>query len=200
MTVGNMSISAGISETPDDPASSIIGRAPRKAYPDLEIDIDVEDASLALPFDDLSVSLCAALFAAEGLSSDIAGELYIRIVDNDEMQALNRDHRGKDKPTNVLSFQAVETDAMEQAIALAASGGPPLMLGDIIVAAPVVLAEAAEQNKLPVHHFSHLLIHGLLHLLGYDHMEDEEAEIMENKERAVLAGLGIDDPYAANNN
>ena len=185
-----------IADPSDDPASSIIGRAPKTVFPGLEIDLDVEDDSLGLVYEPLCESLCCALFQAEGFSPDIVGELYIQIVDNDVMQTLNRDHRGKDKPTNVLSFQAIETEDLDQALALAATGGPPLMLGDIIVAAPMVLAEAMEQEKLPVHHFSHLLIHGLLHLLGHDHMEDEEAEVMENKERVVLAGLGIDDPYA----
>lgn len=196
MTVAKMPVNERISDPSDEPASSIIGRAPETVFPGLEIDVDVEDDSLALPYRPLCESLCCALLQSEHWSSNVVGELYIRIVDNDEMQTLNRDHRGKDKPTNVLSFQAIDTDDLPDAITLAASGGPPIMLGDIIVAAPVVLVEAAEQNKLPVHHFSHLMIHGLLHLLGHDHMEDEEAEIMENKERAVLAGLGIDDPYA----
>ena len=197
MTVDKMPLSEHIPDSSDDPASSIIGRVPDMGFPGLEIDLDVEDDSLALPHRPLCDGLCRALLQSEGMPQDIVGELYIRIVDNDKMQTLNRDHRGKDKPTNVLSFQAVDTDDLPDAIAMAAAGGPPVMLGDIIVAAPVVLAEATEQNKLPVHHFSHLMIHGLLHLLGHDHMEDEEAEIMENKERAVLAGLGIDDPYAA---
>lgn len=181
----------------DDPASSIIGRAPQGVLPGLDLDIDIDDTLLGDDLFDLIEALVSALLKHEDVSEATMGELYVRIVSNDEMQALNRDHRGKDKPTNVLSFQAIETDLLPQAIESAATGGPPLMLGDIIVAAPVVIDEASAQNKHPVHHFSHLIIHGLLHLLGHDHMEDEEAEFMEAKERAVLAGLGIDDPYAA---
>lgn len=165
--------------------------------PGLDLDIDIVDRLLGDELFDLVKALVFALLKQEGVPDEIVSELYVRIVSNDEMQALNRDHRGKDKPTNVLSFQAIETDLLPQAIESAATGGPPLMLGDIIVAAPVVIDEASAQNKHPIHHFSHLIIHGLLHLLGHDHMEDEEAEFMEAKERAVLAGLGIDDPYAA---
>lgn len=188
-----------ILDTGDDPASSIIGRAPMGAYPGLDVDVDVIHTGLGTDLSDLVEGLVCALLKSENISASTAGEVYVRIVDNDEMQALNRDHRGKDKPTNVLSFQSVSTDDLPAALADATKGGPPIILGDIIIAVPVVIKEAAEQAKDPIHHFSHLIIHGLLHLLGHDHMEDEEAEIMEAKERAVLDGLGIDDPYAAIN-
>jgi len=112
-------------------------------------------------------------------------ELAIRIVDADEGRALNRDYRGKDYATNVLSFPA----ELPPGVAL------PL-IGDLAICAPVVLREAGEQAKLPRDHWAHLTIHGVLHLLGYDHIEDGEAEAMEALETRILASLGIADPYA----
>ena len=112
-------------------------------------------------------------------------ELAIRIVGLDEGRALNRDYRGKDYATNVLSFPA----ELPPGIAL------PL-IGDLAICAPVVLREAAEQAKRPRDHWAHLTVHGVLHLLGYDHIDDGEAEAMETLETRILAGLGIADPYA----
>ena len=111
-------------------------------------------------------------------------ELAIRIVDTDEGLALNRDYRGKDYATNVLSFPVELPPGVKL----------PL-IGDLAICAPVVLREAAEQGKLPRDHWAHLTIHGVLHLLGYDHIEDGEAEVMEALETRILAGLGIADPY-----
>lgn len=111
-------------------------------------------------------------------------ELTLRFVDNEESQALNAQYRGKDKPTNVLSFP------------FECPPNVPLnLIGDLVIAVPVVTTEAEQQGKPYHHHLAHLVIHGTLHLLGYDHIEDEEAEQMENLERALLAKLGIDDPY-----
>ncbi|RUO21989.1 rRNA maturation RNase YbeY [Aliidiomarina haloalkalitolerans] len=115
-------------------------------------------------------------------------ELTIRVTDDAEVQELNRDYRGKDKPTNVLSFPFV-ADLPE-----GAEFDIPL-LGDIIIAEPTVAAEAAAQGKVYWHHFAHLVVHGTLHLLGYDHIEEQQAEAMEALERVILAGLGIPDPY-----
>lgn len=122
-------------------------------------------------------------------------ELYIEMVSNERSQELNRDYRGKDKPTNVLSFPGVEPDELEDMVAFASAGGPPVPLGDLIIAAEVVAKEAQEQNKPYEHHFAHLIVHGVLHLVGYDHIEDEEAEVMEALERQILADLDIPDPY-----
>lgn len=126
----------------------------------------------------------AALAAVE--QSD--AELTIRVTDNAEVQELNRDYRGKDKPTNVLSFPFVAElpEGVEFDIPL---------LGDIIIAEPTVAAEAAAQGKVYWHHFAHLVVHGTLHLLGYDHIEEQQAEAMEALERMILAGLDIPDPY-----
>ena len=111
-------------------------------------------------------------------------ELAIRIVDTDEGRALNRDYRGKDYATNVLSFPA----ELPPGVVL------PL-LGDLAICAPVVLREATEQGKLTRDHWAHLTIHGVLHLLGYDHIKEGEAVAMEALETRILAGLGIADPY-----
>jgi probable rRNA maturation factor len=114
------------------------------------------------------------------------GELSIRVVDTDEGRALNHQWRRRDYATNVLSFPA---DALP--------GGGPRLLGDLVLCAPVVLAEAASQRKPARHHWAHLTIHGVLHLLGHDHERPEDAERMEAIERKLLAGLGIPDPYQA---
>ncbi len=111
-------------------------------------------------------------------------ELSLRLVDVAEMQQLNRQYRGKDKPTNVLSFP---TDFPEDV--------PLPLLGDVIICAPVVRQEALDQDKAPDAHWDHLLIHGVLHLLGFDHQEIADAERMEALERQALAVLGWPDPY-----
>lgn len=113
-------------------------------------------------------------------------ELTIRLVDEDEGRELNRIWRHKDYATNVLSFPA---DVPDEFLDI------PL-LGDLVICVPVVEREAAEQGKTPEAHWAHLVIHGCLHLLGYDHIEDAEAEEMESLERDLLAELGYPDPYA----
>ena len=115
-----------------------------------------------------------------------AVELSVRFVDSGEGRALNRDYRGKDYATNVLSFP----------VELPPGVRSPL-LGDLVICAPVVALEALGQDKPLAQHFAHLVVHGCLHLLGMDHERSEaEAEAMEARERRVLAGLGIPDPYA----
>lgn len=115
---------------------------------------------------------------------DADSELSVRLVDAEESQALNRDYRGRDKPTNVLSFPFENPPGVSL----------PL-LGDLVICHPVVAAEAAEQDKSLHDHYAHMVVHGTLHLLGYDHLEDDEAEAMEALEREILAELGIADPY-----
>ena len=111
-------------------------------------------------------------------------ELSIRIVDKDEIQQLSASYRNKDKPTNVLSFPAELPEAVQI----------PL-LGDIIICAPIVEKEAREQQKSTDSHWAHMLIHGTLHLLGYDHIDDTEADIMEGVEIQIMQNLGFDSPY-----
>lgn len=115
-------------------------------------------------------------------------ELTIRIVDEAESQQLNADYRGKDSPTNVLSFPF---DAPPEV--------PLPLLGDLIICTTVVEKEAREQGKPSTAHWAHMVIHGCLHLLGYDHIKDEDADVMENLERQILASLGFPDPYKEEN-
>ena len=111
-------------------------------------------------------------------------EVTVRIVDEAESQQLNRQYRGKDYATNVLSFP------------FEAPADIPLdLLGDLVICAPVVAKEAAQQGKPLLHHWAHVVVHGTLHLLGFDHIEDDDAEQMEALEVQILAQLGIDDPY-----
>ncbi|RUY63100.1 rRNA maturation RNase YbeY [Mesorhizobium sp. M7A.F.Ca.CA.001.05.1.1] len=126
-----------------------------------------------------------AAFAETGVAG--RSELSLVFSDDAHIQVLNAGWRGKDKPTNVLSFPAFPF----------AQGGPlPPMLGDIVLAAETVAHEAVLEDKPVENHITHLVIHGLLHLLGYDHETEAEAEAMEAVERAALARLAIPDPYA----
>jgi probable rRNA maturation factor len=124
--------------------------------------------------------------ALKGAKRRKATEVSVRIVDTEEGQALNLQYRGRDYATNVLSFP----------VELPPGVNLPL-IGDLVICAPVVAREAAEQGKKPADHWAHLTIHGTLHLLGYDHIDEAEAETMEALETRVLAGLGIADPYIA---
>jgi len=117
-------------------------------------------------------------------------ELSIRIVGEEEGRELNLQYRGRDYATNVLSFPAERPDGLPESVRL------PL-LGDLVVCAPVVAREAAEQGTAPAAHWAHMTVHGVLHLLGWDHENDKDAEAMERLEREILAGMGVADPYAA---
>ncbi|HZX81589.1 MAG TPA: rRNA maturation RNase YbeY [Lysobacter sp.] len=119
---------------------------------------------------------------------DAPAEMAIRIVGPDEGRELNRSYRGRDYATNVLSFPAERPEGLPEDVEL------PL-LGDLVICADVVVREAAEQGKRPADHWAHLVVHGTLHLLGWDHEADDEAEAMEAREREILATLGIADPY-----
>jgi probable rRNA maturation factor len=124
--------------------------------------------------------------ALEGTSD--AAQLVIRVVDTEESAGLNQRFRGRPGPTNVLSFPF-------RAPPPAASG----LLGDLVICAPVVRHEAREQGKLETAHWAHMVVHGVLHLVGYDHQTSEEAGEMEALETGILAGLGFPDPYRAEN-
>ncbi len=118
------------------------------------------------------------------LSDHPDSELTIRIVNSDESQALNHEYRGKDKPTNVLSFP------------FEAPPGVQLnLLGDIVICAAIVAQEADDQNKALLAHWAHMVVHGCLHLLGYDHITNDEAEIMEAREILILDQAGFNNPY-----
>lgn len=123
-----------------------------------------------------------------------AATISVLLTDDRAMQALNREWRGQDKPTNVLSFPATETRAGETP--RAEFPGVPLELGDIALGFEICRREAAAQSKPFRHHVEHLVVHGVLHLLGYDHQDEAEAERMEGLETRILSALGIPDPYA----
>ncbi|MBW6531080.1 rRNA maturation RNase YbeY [Sphingomonas sp. RRHST34] len=129
----------------------------------------------------------------ELLTTRAAVEVSVRLTDDAEVHALNRQYRGKDKPTNVLSFPMVQPDLL--ATVSQNSDDGELLLGDIVLAHGVCAREAAERGIAVADHFTHLVVHGTLHLLGYDHMTDEEGDAMEEIERAALADLGVADPY-----
>jgi probable rRNA maturation factor len=121
-------------------------------------------------------------------------EIAVRLTSDDEVQTLNRQYRQKDKPTNVLSFPMVQPDLLETVTQNSDDG--EVILGDIVLAYGICAAEAAERGVSVEDHATHLIVHGVLHLLGYDHMEDAAAEGMEDMERAALASLGLHDPYS----
>ena len=147
------------------------------------IDIEIEDeawVAAAPQAQDLVQAAAAAALRRAELDGD---EVTILLTDDDSVRDLNARFRGKDYATNVLSFPAPQN--------------PEGHLGDIALAFGVCAREAAEQGKPLAHHLQHLVAHGVLHLLGYDHETDAEAEHMEGLERVILAGLGVPDPYAA---
>jgi probable rRNA maturation factor len=154
------------------------------------MNVDVQIATAANdvpPVSDIQRWVAAAVAAK---AADPAAEVSVRVVDEDEMQTLNRDYRDQDKPTNVLSFPAGAVQGLPT--------GADTSLGDIVVCATVVAREASEQGKPLDDHWGHMLVHGVLHLLGHDHMAESEADEMERLEREILAGLGIADPYEGN--
>jgi probable rRNA maturation factor len=116
-------------------------------------------------------------------------EIGIACVDNAESQQLNLEYRGKDKPTNVLSFPSDLPDEMAAIL-------DSFPIGDLVICIPVVLQEAIDQQKTPIEHFTHMLVHGTLHLMGYDHeTSEQDAEEMEALEIEILKKLGFDNPY-----
>jgi probable rRNA maturation factor len=150
----------------------------------MAVDLDVQRDSSApgVPSDEDFYGWVAAATGDEAVS------LSIRLVDAEESRRLNAEYRGKDRPTNVLSFPLELPGRVLAEL-------PSRPIGDLAICAPLVLSEAAEQGKPPEHHWAHLTIHGVLHLLGHDHEEEAEASRMEALEVRLLRGLGIPDPY-----
>ncbi|GGF79978.1 endoribonuclease YbeY [Azorhizobium oxalatiphilum] len=175
---------AAAAEVPRAPAEADVSAS---AVIDVEIDVLVEDDGWESFPDAVAVCQRAARAALASISDEVPpeAEMSITLTSDAAIRLLNRDWRDKDKATNVLSFPAPELPP----------GVAPQPLGDVIVARETVLAEAEAEEKDPAHHLAHLVVHGTLHLMGFDHEDDEEAEEMEAAERAILAGLGIDDPY-----
>lgn len=148
----------------------------------VQLDVSV---SYGLPRAGLPAAVSFRRWAAAAAQGRIRrADLAIRLVDTKEGRALNRHYRGKDYATNVLSFPV----ELPEGVTL------PL-LGDLVICAPVVAREAAEQGKPLLAHYAHLTVHGVLHLLGLDHEDEREAEAMEQLEREILANLGLPDPY-----
>ncbi len=148
----------------------------------MSIDLDVQIASENKQLPDQRQLLQWVEQALNNVREN--AELTIRIVDEAESQTLNNDYRGKNKPTNVLSFPFEGPEGIELDL-----------LGDLVICAPVVAQEAADQQKEIHNHWAHMVIHGTLHLLGYDHIEDDQAQEMESLETKLLAQIGIADPY-----
>ncbi len=162
--------------------------------PELDIQISVEDGGW--PDEAVLASLASRVLgaAADYLAREeeqpfpkMAPELSLVFTNDDSIQEINAEWRDQDKPTNVLSFPAFPLEP---------GGMPGPMLGDIVVARETVEREAVDLDKTFDDHLTHLLVHGFLHLFGYDHLEKDEAEEMEALETRILAGLGLSDPYA----
>ncbi|UUM31219.1 rRNA maturation RNase YbeY [Vibrio japonicus] len=148
---------------------------------ELDLQLAVEDENGLPQFDDIHHWLSRAVEKFQPQA-----EVTVRIVDEEESHQLNHDYRGKDKPTNVLSFPFEAPPGMEIDL-----------LGDLIICRQVVEREAAEQDKPLMAHWAHMVVHGSLHLLGYDHIEDDEAEEMESLETEIMQSMGFEDPYIA---
>jgi len=162
---------------------------PQRAYPITEVVI-AADCWQSEPEAEAAVQRAIAA-ASEATEADVGNaEVAVMLTDDATIQSFNKDFRGIDKPTNVLSFPAPEMEVADD-------GAPvPRALGDIAIAYETLRREADEEAKPFLHHLSHLAVHGFLHLVGYDHETDDEAEEMEILEVAILAQLGIPDPYA----
>jgi probable rRNA maturation factor len=145
-------------------------------------DLDVQYASTCQNLPKVSEIGRWAEVALEGMNSDVG--LSVRIVDEPESADLNRQYRNKSGPTNVLSFPFEDPPGVDSGI-----------LGDLIICAPVVYKEAREQNKSETAHWAHMVVHGIMHLRGYDHINEEDAKQMETTESTILSRLGFDDPY-----
>jgi probable rRNA maturation factor len=154
----------------------------------ITVDIEIEDEAWTQAEPETEALVWRAAQAVLDAHEDIEGHgIVILLADDDSVQALNRDFRQKDYATNVLSFPSV----------VSPGANPEGQIGDIVLAFGVCQREAAEQGKPLAHHLQHLVAHGVLHLLGYDHESDDEAQAMEAFEREILAGLDVPDPYAA---
>jgi probable rRNA maturation factor len=166
-----------------------VGRTRRpvgeKAGLELELVVEAGPWPLEQELSALAGRAVDGVLAAIG-PGNAASELNIVFSDDAHVRALNAGWRGKDAPTNVLSFPAFPHGRR---------GSIPPMLGDIVLAAETVAREALAEDKPLAHHITHLIVHGILHLIGYDHASDDGAEEMEELERRILAGLDIPDPY-----
>jgi len=153
----------------------------------LDIEIAIDTAGWPPALEARAEEAVRAALARSGARVTGAAELSIVLTGDAEQRVLNRDWRGIDKSTNVLSFPQIEP-----------FGPVAGLLGDIILARETLEREAAEMGISFADHFTHLVVHGFLHILGYDHLDDDEARVMESLETRILASLGVADPYAEN--
>jgi probable rRNA maturation factor len=159
------------------------------AAADLDVDVVLGDGDWEGRFPEAAELCIAAARAALLHRACHGGRICILLTDDAEMRELNARFRGIDRPTNVLAFPAAET----------AAHGERIFLGELAIGRESVEREAAEADKPFSHHLQHLIVHGILHLLGYDHVTDADAEVMERLEVAILAAFGVDDPYRDGN-
>ncbi|MCG2840104.1 rRNA maturation RNase YbeY [Sandaracinobacter sp. RS1-74] len=165
---------------------------------DVDCDIVAGDWDERFDWEGLALDAVSAALAGGGQGHLLEGEgalveVSVRLSDDEEVQRLNRDYRGKDKPTNILSFPMLEAADVEVVLA---QPDMDLLLGDMALAFETSASEASDKGIPLADHVTHLLVHGTLHLLGHDHQDDPSAEAMEALETRILAGLGIANPYA----
>ena len=183
------------------PIISAIEPAPEEPEPSGRLHVTVLDKagdwSTFVSCEDAIGKAAAALAQHPGGVGARGVEACVVLADDAFVQSLNRAYRGKDAPTNVLSFPFQQPASAAPSDDAEADAAEPRHLGDVVLAAETVSREADAQGIPPVHHLQHLVVHGLLHLLGLDHDTDAQAEIMERLEVEILATLGVADPYAA---
>ena len=165
----------------------------------LELEVLIEEAAWGAVVPDAEALCRSAAQAAWSIgapslmgSSGEPTTACLLLASDERVRALNRDFRGRDVPTDVLSFPSFEPDVL----AAVGAEGPPPVIGDIVIALQTTLADAVSDGRSMNDHLRHLVVHGMLHLLGYDHETDEDAAAMEALEVRILAGLGIADPYS----
>ena len=161
-------------------------RKPRSLPPAVDLVVEAGDWPAKAKLTRIATAAIAAAASGARLRASGGAEVIVVFTDDAHVRRLNRKYRGKNKPTNVLSFPASPTPA----------GAPVPLLGDIVLAAETVAKEAAEAGVALADHLTHLIVHGFLHLIGYDHEDDTEAAAMEALETRVLKKLGVADPYA----
>ena len=155
--------------------------------PSVSVDLQVVSDAFQMPAEEQIFSWVMGAVEAASDDEPAEYELAVRLVDEAESQALNKQYRFKESPTNVLSFP------FDDLAGLPPGGARPL--GDLVICAPVVLREAAQQRKKAEDHWAHMVVHGTLHLLGYRHETDDQAVLMETLEKTILTGFGIENPY-----
>ena len=177
-------------------------RAP--SSPALDVTVQFATRRAGVPHASSLAKWANVAFTAAQKSPRASIPLTIRIVSAAESRVLNRTWRGKDKPTNVLSFPSEDTglwalgsgkNSGSRRSSLASAQSPEPVLGDLAICAPVVAREAKDQGKDPKAHWAHMVVHGVLHLLGYDHENDRDAEFMESREVKILSQFGYANPY-----